>query len=482
MDTKLIIDNKSVAASNGAQAIRRNPVTDQAVTTFAAAAPEDGVKAVISAHAAFRAWSKTGPNHRRDILLKAAQLLADRAELFVETMMGETGASMPWVRFNVHLATGMLREAASITTHIKGEIIPADKPGSYSLAFRRPVGAVLSIVPWNAPIILAVRAFGTALACGNTVVLKGSENSPGTQYLLAQVLIDAGLPPGVMNYITHTREAAQSVVEAMIARPEVRRVNFTGSTATGRVIAQMGARHLKPVLLELGGKAPLLVLEDADVDNAVRAAAFGAYMHQGQICMSTERIVLDNKIADEFAVKMVAKVKTLSAGNPHSSNAPLGSLISKEAAARVEKLIEDAIAKGAKALVRGTHDGAVMQPTLLDNVTPDMRIFYEESFGPVACMMRVPDVEAAIALANDTEYGLKAGIFSADIKKALEIAERLEFGCCHINGPTVYDEAHMPLGGMKASGYGRFGGHSGINEFTEMHWVSIEDPNQHYPI
>ena len=482
MDIRLLIDNQAVEASGRALAERRDPVTGEVATTFAAASPEDGVRAVKSAARALGGWSRTGPNERRDILLKAATLLEQRAEQFVATMISETGASMPWVRFNVRLAAGMLREAASLTTHVKGEIIPADKPGAYSFAFRRPVGVVLSIVPWNAPIILAVRAFGTALACGNTVILKASENSPGTQYLLAQAMIDSGLPAGVLNFISHTREDAPKVVEAMIACEEVRRVNFTGSTATGRIIAQMGAKYLKPVLLELGGKAPLLVLEDADIDNAVRAAAFGAYMHQGQICMSTERVVLDNRIADEFAAKMKTKVESLRAGNPHGSNVPLGALISKDAAARVEGLIADAIEKGAAALVRGTHDGAVMQPSLLDHVTPEMRIYYEESFGPVTCLVRVKDVEEAIAVANETEYGLKAAIFSGNVKSALEIAGRLEFGCCHINGPTVYDEAQMPLGGMKASGYGRFGGHAGINEFTEVHWVSIEDPNQEYPI
>jgi acyl-CoA reductase-like NAD-dependent aldehyde dehydrogenase len=482
MNVALLIDNTPVAAMGGGTGVRKSPVTDAVVTTFASARAPDAIKAVESCAKAFLAWSKTGPNQRRDILLRAAQLLDERADQFVESMIGETGASMPWVKFNVKLASGMMREAASLTTHIKGEIIPADKPGSYSFAFRRPVGVILSIVPWNAPIVLAVRAFGTALACGNTVVLKASENSPATQYLLAQVMIDAGLPPGVLNFITHTRDNAAEVVESVIAHPSVHRVNFTGSTAIGRVVAAMGAKYLKPVLLELGGKAPLLVLEDADVDNAVRAAAFGAYMHQGQICMSTERVVLDHKIADEFAAKMTKKVQALSAGDPTRSNAPLGALISKEAAQRADALIDDAVSKGADALVRGAVEGAIMQPALLDKVTPKMKIYYEESFAPVTCMVRVNGVEEAIQVANDTEYGLKAGIFSRDVKRALEIARRLEFGCCHINGPTVYDEAQMPLGGMKASGYGRFGGHAGINEFTEVHWVSVEDPEQHYPI
>jgi acyl-CoA reductase-like NAD-dependent aldehyde dehydrogenase len=221
------------------------------------------------------------------------------------------------------------------------------------------------------------------------------------------------------------------------------------------------------------------VLEDADVDDAVRAAAFGAFIHQGQVCMSTERIVVDNSIADEFAAKMAAKTKTIVAGNPQISDVALGSLISKEAAQRVAGLVRDAVDRGAHLLAGGTVDGIIMDATLLDHVKPDMKIYYEESFGPVACMVRVPDVDAAIQVANDTEYGLSSGIFSRNVKRALEIAERLQFGCCHINGPTVHDEPQVPLGGQKASGYGRFGGSPGISEFTE---VQCEDPHQHYPI
>jgi acyl-CoA reductase-like NAD-dependent aldehyde dehydrogenase len=482
METALIIDNKDSGASDGRVFERRDPVRGELVTRAPAASLDDAQRAVQSAALAFRAWAKFGPNARRDILLKASGLLLERGKEFERIMTAETGASKPWSGFNLRLASGMLREAASLTTQIKGEIIPADKPGTYAFAVRRPAGVVLSIAPWNAPIILAVRGFATALACGNTVILKASEMSPGTQYLLAAVMRDAGLPPGALNLITNAPADAGSVVEALIADPAVRRVNFTGSTRTGRIVAQVAARYLKPVLLELGGKAPLLVLADADVDNAVRAAAFGAYIHQGQVCMSTERIVIDEKIADAFAEKLAAKARTVVAGNPHSSDAPLGSLISADAALRVNALVKNAVSNGARLLAGGKVDGSIMEPTLLDHVRPNMDIYYEESFGPVACMVRVHDIEEAITVANDTEYGLSSSIFTSNVKLAMELAERLDFGCCHINGPTVHDEAQMPLGGMKASGYGRFGGQPGINEFTEVQWITIEDPHQHYPI
>jgi acyl-CoA reductase-like NAD-dependent aldehyde dehydrogenase len=482
VDFGLLINDREVPAANGARFERRDPISDALVSTAAAATIKDACAAVDSAAAAFASWGKIGPERRRDILLIAAAKLLERGEDFTRLMMGETGASSPWVGFNIRLAAGMLREAASLTTQIKGEIIPANKSGSLSMVFRRPVGVVLSIAPWNAPIILAVRAFATALACGNTVVLKASELSPGTQVLLGRVMAESGLPPGVLNVITNAPTEAGPVVEAMIAHPGVRRVNFTGSTRTGRIIAELAARYLKPALLELGGKAPMLVLEDADVDNAVRAAAFGAFIHQGQVCMSTERILVDEKIADEFAAKMAAKTKTIAAGNPQISDVALGSLISKEAARRVSGLVQEAVDHGAHLLAGGNVDGSIMDATLLDHVKPDMKIYYEESFGPVACIVRVPDVEAAIRAANDTEYGLSSGIFSKDVKKALDIAGRLDFGCCHINGPTVHDEPQVPLGGQKASGYGRFGGSPGINEFTELQWVTVEDPGQHYPI
>lgn len=428
------------------------------------------------------AWAGMAPAARRDILLAAATLLDKRAEDFRTLMISETGASGPWATFNARLAAGMLREAAGLTTKINGEIIPSNKPGKFSMALRRPAGVVLSIAPWNAPIILAVRAFCTALACGNTVVLKASEISPGAQYMLVDLMREAGLPPDILNLIMNAPADAGEVIEAMIAHPAVCRVNFTGSTRTGPIVAATCAKYLKPVLLELGGKAPIIVLKDADIDAAVAATAFGAYTHQGQIRMSTERVVIDHSIADEFAAKLARKATTLVTGDPLRSNVPLGALVSAASAQRVKSLIKDAVAKGAKLLAGGEIDRALMDAALLDHVKPGMEIYYEESFGPVTTMVRVGDVEVAIRVTNDTQYGLSSAIFTRDVGLALQIAQQLDFGCCHINGPSVNDEAQMPLGGMKASGYGRFGGAPGIHEFTEVQWVRIEDPHQHYPI
>jgi acyl-CoA reductase-like NAD-dependent aldehyde dehydrogenase len=482
MDINLLIDDRDVAASTGATFDRRDPITGEVASRAAAASVADAQAAADAAAAAFPAWSKLGPNARRSVLLKAADLLEGRAAEFVNLMATEIGATAGWAQFNVKLAAGMLREAASLTTQITGEIIPSDKPGCVSMAVRQPAGVVLGIAPWNAPVILGVRAIATPLACGNTVVLKASEICPGTHHLIGAVLREAGLPAGAINVITNAPENAPEIIEALIAHPAVRRINFTGSTRVGRIIAETAARFLKPVLLELGGKASLVVLDDADLDAAVAASAFGAFMNQGQICMSTERIVVDNAVADDFVAKLAAKAESLQAGNPRHGNFALGSLVGVEAAERIGGLVNDAVSKGAKLLAGGRVDGTVMSATVLDHVTPAMRLYGEESFGPVVCVIRATGVEEAVRIANDTEYGLSAAVFGRDITRALDVAHRIDSGICHINGATVHDEAQMPFGGVKASGYGRFGGKAGIAEFTELRWITIETGPQHFPI
>jgi acyl-CoA reductase-like NAD-dependent aldehyde dehydrogenase len=304
---------------------------------------------------------------------------------------------------------------------------------------------------------------------------------PGTHQLIAEVLADAGLPAGAVNVVTNAPADAAAVVEALIAHPAVRRINFTGSTRVGRIVAELAARQLKPVLLELGGKAPLVVLDDADLDEAVKAAAFGAFMNQGQICMSTERVVVDAAVADRFAEKFAAKAASMPAGDPRKGAVAVGAMIERGATERVLGLVQDAVAKGAKVIAGGKADGPVMQATVLDHVTPKMKIYYEESFGPVTCIVRVKGVDEAVRVANDTEYGLAAAVFGRDIARALGVAKRIDSGICHINGPTVHDEAQMPFGGVKDSGYGRFGGKAAINEFTELRWITIQSGHRHYP-
>ncbi|PZN29960.1 MAG: salicylaldehyde dehydrogenase [Proteobacteria bacterium] len=478
---QLLIGDSDRPASGAATFVRANPLTGEVATTAAAASPDDARAAAEAAAAAFPKWSALGPNARRALLNKAADLLAARAEEFATLMMAETGATAAWGHFNVQLAAGMLREAAALTTQVTGEVVPSDVPGSLAMAIRQPVGVVLGIAPWNAPVILGVRAIATPLACGNTVILKASEVCPATHRLIGTVLREAGLGDGVVNVITHDPKDAGAVSEALIGHPAVRRVNFTGSTRVGKLIAQTAAKYLKPVLLELGGKAPLIVLEDADLDAAVNATVFGAYANSGQICMSTERVIVHEAVADEFAARLVRRVAELPAGDPRQGPVVLGSVVDRTTVERVQQLVEDAVSQGAKVLTGGTAEGTVMQGIVVDHVTPAMRLFREESFGPQVSITRVKSADEAVQLANDTEYGLSAAIFSRDIAKALELAKRIDSGICHINGPTVHDEAQMPFGGVKASGYGRFGGKAGVAEFTELRWITIQTGPRQYP-
>ncbi|WCJ64358.1 aldehyde dehydrogenase [Agrobacterium tumefaciens] len=478
----LFIGGDQCAAANGKRFERNNPITGDAVTSAAAASVEDATKAVDAAAAAFPKWSATTPGERRRHLLAAAEALRAAGPQIIQAMKEEIGATEAWAGFNVMLASDMLVEAASLTTQIKGEVIPSNRPGTMAMALRQPAGVVLSMAPWNAPVILGVRSIATPLACGNTVVMKTSELCPRTHALIIEAVASAGLPKGVLNAISNAPEDAAKIVETLIAHPAVRRVNFTGSTRVGRVIAETAGRHLKPALLELGGKAPFIVLDDADIDAAVAAAAFGAYMNQGQICMSTERIIVLDSIADTFVEAFAKKAASLTAGDPREGKTPLGSLVSAEAASRIRVLVDDAVSKGARRVAGGGGDGTMLDAIAVNGVTPAMRLYSEESFGPVVSIIRAGSIDEAVSIANESEFGLSAAVFGGDQARALSVAARIESGICHVNGPTVHDEAQMPFGGVKASGYGRFGGTAGIAEFTELRWVTLQDGPLHYPI
>ena len=461
---------------------RLNPLTGEVASEAAAMQAEDMPALAEKAQAGFTQWSQVGPNGRRAVLGKAAEALAAKQEAFVQAMMHETGATAGWAMFNLTLATSMLREAASLTTQISGEIIPSDKPGCLAMAHREPVGVILGIAPWNAPIILGVRAISTALACGNAVILKASEVCPLTHSLIIEALSEAGFPEGTVNIVTNAPADAPDVVGALIDAPAVKRINFTGSTEVGRVIAKRAAEHLKPCLLELGGKAPLLVLHDADIEEAVKAAAFGAYMNQGQICMSTERLIVVEEVADKFVAVFKAKVSGMKTGDPRGGNTPLGAVIDEKTVHKVNGLIDDAVAKGATLVTGGKGESVLMPATVIDGVTKDMAIYADESFGPVVAVIRAKDEADAIRIANDSEYGLSAAVFTRDVARGLKVAKQIRSGICHVNGPTVHDEAQMPFGGVGASGYGRFGGKAGIDQFTELRWITVETEPGHYPI
>jgi benzaldehyde dehydrogenase (NAD) len=481
---QLLIGGQWTEAEGGRTYEQRFPLTGDVVGRAAAAGRGDASRAVDAAHAAFPAWSQTAPAQRRKLLNAAADLLLERGPQIAQVMTEETGAVFGWGMFNADLASNMLREAAAQAYSVIGEVIPSDVPGKLAMGVRQPCGVVVGIAPWNAPVILGTRAVATPLAYGNTVVLKASEICPRTHAQIVHALVDAGLPDGVVNLVTNAPADAADVVDELIVHPKTRRINFTGSSRVGAIIAEKAGRHLKRVLLELGGKAPMLVLPDADLDGAAAAASFGAFFHQGQICMSTERIVVDRSVSDELASKLAARASALAVGDPRDQSTQIGPVINQASLTHVRELVEDAVSKGAVALSGGVAaaDGMLFPPTVLKGVTPAMRIYAEESFGPLVSVIEVDGVEEAVAVANDTEYGLSAAVWSRDVPAALEIAQRIESGICHINDTTVQDEPQMPFGGVKSSGFGRFGGRAALEEFTELRWISVQETTRTYPI
>jgi vanillin dehydrogenase len=439
--------------------------------------------AVEAAERAFSQWSAISPSERGSLLQRASELLMERQAPIAALVTEETNGTLGWGMFNVQLGAGMLAYYAKhADATAEEQEIPSHIPGKRAKAVRQPVGVVVGIAPWNAPVILGVRAVAAPLAYGNTVVLKASEQCPRTHAAVVDALTDAGVPAGAINLVTNDPSDAAEVVEELIAHPAVRRVSFTGSTRVGRIVAETAGRHLKRVLLELGGKAPLVVLADADLERAVAAANFGAFMHQGQICMSTERIVIDRTVADEFAHKLAQRAGSLKVGDPREQDTQIGPLVNADAVERVTWHVEDAVARGAKIITGGRAHGLYFEPTVVTNVSPEMRVYSEEAFGPIVAIVPVDGVDEAVRVANDTEYGLSAAVFSRDVDAALSVAARLNTGMCHINDATVNDEPPMPFGGVKDSGWGRFGGDAALEEFTELRWITIQDSPREYAI
>lgn len=462
---KGLIGGEQIAPPRVGSYERRDVLTGAVVTAAAACGVAEAEDAANAAARAFPGWSSTPAAERARLLCAVAELLTSRRDALSASAAREVGAAPGWVKFNIEIACAMLKQAASLTSTIGEHHVPGGpEETSYSLR-RIPAGVVLGIAPWNAAITLAVRAVAAPLALGNTVVLKGSELCPKTHEIVAQTFLDAGIPAGVINYVSNAPEDARELVATLVAHPAVRRVNFTGSTRVGREVAIVAAQNLKRCLLELSGKATTIVLADADIPGAARAVTHGAFFNQGQICMSTDRVIVEDKIADAFVVALKLEAEKL-------QSTSLGHVISPEAVLRLKGLIDDAVAKGAKVVTGAVSEGAMLQPTILDRVAYGMRVYEEEVFGPIVGVVRVADADEAVTVANDTEFGLAAAVLGEDMDRARAVARRIEAGVIHVNGSTVYDDPTMPLGGMKASGYGRFGGTAAIEEFTEIQWIT----------
>jgi aldehyde dehydrogenase (NAD+) len=459
-----------------------NPYNGEVCARAARGRRDDARRAVEAAAAAFPAWAATPPAERRRLLLKAADVLESRAKALAGILMEETGTTFGFAMFQLDFTPRLLREAAAQAYGAVGEVFPADLPGALFMALRQPVGVVAGISPWNAPLILSLRAVAVPIAYGNTVVLKPSEESPVIAgVMIARIFEEAGFPPGVLNVVTHAREDAAEIGDELIANPAVRRISFTGSTEVGRTVAEKAGRHLKRVVLELGGKDPLIVLRDADVDYAASAACFGAFLHQGQICMSVERVLVERPVAAEFTEKLAARAAGLKVGDPREPHTVIGPLINRGALDKVHAHVQEAASKGARILTGGRYEGLCYHPTVVTGVTPQMRIFAEQTFGPVAPVTVVEDADEAVRFANGSLYGLSAGVITRDLARGLAIAERLETGMVHVNDQTVHDEPQAPFGGVKGSGWGRLGGKAALEEFTELRWISVQRTPRRYP-
>jgi acyl-CoA reductase-like NAD-dependent aldehyde dehydrogenase len=471
-----------VDASDGATFEDVEPFTGDTVATVAAGTREDARRAVEAAAEAFPSWSQTPPAERQRIFLAAADILERRRDEALTLLARETGCGFGFGMFQMGFVPGLLRQAAGLAYQPIGTVIPSDVPGTFAMGIRRPVGVVGAIAPWNAALILSARSIAAPLALGNTIVSKPSEWSPVVGGVLwGEIFQEAGLPDGVLNVVTHAPGMAAPIGDELVENPKVRRINFTGSTATGRRLAEAAGRNLKRVVLELGGLNPLIVLADADLGYAVDAAAFGAFLHQGQICMSTRRILVERPVAEEFTARLASKTEGLKAGDPSEPDTVIGPLITPAALEIVAGRVRDAVAAGARVLAGGEAVGPCYRATVITDVPPDCELATLETFGPVAAVEVVGDADEAVARANETTYGLSAGIITGDQDRGLALAERLQSGVVHVNEQTVGDEPQMPFGGVKDSGWGRFGGSAALDEFTELRWVTVQSGSHPYP-
>jgi acyl-CoA reductase-like NAD-dependent aldehyde dehydrogenase len=478
---RLFIGGEWADAEGGRTFEDRDPFNGELVAEVAAGSRADARRAVEAAAAAAPAWAQAPPAVRQGVFLKAAEVLESRHDEIVSLLARETGSTFGFAMFQMHFVPGLFRQAAALAYSPIGEVIPSDN-GVFSMGLRRPVGVVGAIAPWNAALILSARSIAAPLVLGNTVVLKPSEWSPVVGGLMwGEIFAEAGLPAGVLNIVTNAPGEAAPIGDELVENPHVRRLNFTGSTGTGRKLAEAAGRQLKRVVLELGGYNPLIVLADADVEYAVNATAFGAFLHQGQICMSARRIIVERSISDEFVSRLVEKTNGLKAGDPNEHDTIIGPVINDDALQMIKRRVDAAVSAGAKVLAGGEAVGPCYRATLLGDVPPDSEFAQTETFGPVAAIEIVDSAEEAVVRANASSYGLSSGIITQDPDRGFALAGQIDAGIVHVNDQPVGDEPQMPFGGVKDSGFGRFGGSAVVDEFTELRWVTVQRGSHPFP-
>lgn len=475
---QMFINGSWVDAESGRRFDSINPFTSDVFAQVPEAGEVDAERALSAAFSARKSWAATAPAQRAEVLLKAAGILQERMQEFADVLIAEGGSTFGKSMFEIAQTIDLLQTAAADSKRIMGETFHTD-PTKLSMTIRRPRGTVVAISPWNFPLILSMYKVAYALATGNTVILKPASKTPVIGLMIGELFEKAGLPAGALNIITGPGSVLGN---ALIGDERCSFVTLTGETTTGRAVAQRAAAGLKEYTLELGGKNPLVVLSNADVEYAANAASFGVFMHQGQICMAVGRIVVEASVVDSFISSLVKKAESLTVGNPSIPATAVGPLIDDEQVGKVDSLVKDAVGKGATLHCGGTFEGRLYKPTVLSGITPEMEIYHEETFGPIASVITVKDTEAALQCANDTIYGLSAGVITQDVEKALFFAEGLEAGMVHVNNASIDAESCVPFGGCKGSGQGREGGRYSIEEMTEVKWVTIQKAKKEFPI
>ncbi|WP_055712109.1 aldehyde dehydrogenase family protein [Streptomyces torulosus] len=456
-----------------------DPYDGEKLASITIATVDEVDEAYRAARDAQREWADVNAYARRAVFEKALRVVEEREQEIAEVIIAELGGTRLKAGFELHLAKEFLRESIQLALRPEGRIIPSPVEGKENRLYRVPVGVVGVISPFNFPFLLSLKSVAPALALGNGVVLKPHEDTPVTGgTLIAKIFEEAGLPAGLLNVVvTDIAEIGDAFVEHPI--PKV--ISFTGSDKVGRHVATVAASHFKRVVLELGGNSALVVLDDADVDYAVDAAVFSRYVHQGQVCMAANRVLVDRSVQDEFTEKFVAKVKALKTGDPRDPGTVIGPVINSSQADALTTVVDQAIAQGATALVRGTTTDNLVGPSVLTGLPAGSPLLQQEIFGPIAFLIPFDGEEEAVRLVNDTPYGLSGAVHTGDVERGVRFAQRIDTGMFHVNDGTVHDEPIVPFGGEKHSGLGRLGGETTVEAFTTQKWISIQHGRSRFP-
>jgi len=448
-----------------------NPIDDSLYAHVARGTATDIEQAVQAAHDSFSTYGKSLPKDRERWLLTAADLLESRSNEFVDTLVDEVGSPLLKAQREVETSVGILRSAAGATRHLAGKTLPTDVSGRLSMSIRRPLGVIAGISPFNVPLIKDIKHSAMPLATGNTVVLLPSEHAPVTALKVATLFADAGFPDGSFNVVTGF---GAEIGDTLTCHPLVRMVGFTGSSRVGHHISTLCGERAKRYCLEMGGKNPLVILKDAEIGQAVQGSVIGSFLYQGQICMASSRIYVEKQVYDEFEAKFVAAARHLGMKDLRSPSTMIGPIIHEKQRARIKEHLRDAISKGAHVLCGGNWQNNRCEPTVLTGTNERMRISHEETFGPVTTLHPVESADDALNLANDSNLGLSASVYTTNLAQAMRFAEELKAGMVHVNGTTIQDEPHIPFGGVGDSGFGRESTDPDLSEFTEWKWVTFQ--------